>query len=196
MTDKEALTDSGFPQWRVLQVMAKHEKKVARHLSLRSLEHYLPLYTDRSRWSDRTVTLERPLFPGYVFVRFSPQTRLTVITTPGVMKLLGNQGTDIVSCDEIDRIREALASGYVLRPHAGISAGTRVRVCRGIFVGMEGVVQELRRNCSVIIGLSTAEHYFSLEVDLSDIEVLGKTVVSAVRIPLPYRPQGKQQPAV
>lgn len=68
--------------WRVLQVIANHEKKVARQLDVRSLEHYLPLYTDRSRWTDRTVTLQRPLFPGYVFVRFPLEARLTVLSTP------------------------------------------------------------------------------------------------------------------
>jgi transcription antitermination factor NusG len=189
MTNKEAWIEPGFLQWHVLHVVANHEKRVALHLSLRSLEHYLPLYTERSRWSDRTVTLEKPLFPGYVFVCFSPETRLRVITTPGVLKLLGNKGEDLVDCTEIDRIREALATGYVLRPHPGISAGARARVRRGIFEGMEGIVSELRRNCSVIIRLSAAEQYFSLEADLRDIEVLGKTVACAVKQPLSYRHQ-------
>jgi transcription antitermination factor NusG len=169
--------------WSVLHVIANHEKRVARQLAVRSLEHYLPLYTERSRWTDRTVTLERPLFPGYVFVRFSPETRLSVITTPGVLKLLGNEGTEKVDSVEINRIREALANGYVLRPHIRISEGTRVRVCRGIFESQEGVVTELRRSCSVIIALSAGEQYFSLETDLSDIEVLSKTVVDAGKEP-------------
>ena len=192
MTDKERWIEPGPLQWHVLQVIANHEKRVALHLSIRSLEHYLPLYTDRSRWSDRTVTLERPLFPGYVFVHFSPETRLPVITTPGVLKLLGNKGVGIVDCGEIDRIREALTKGYVLRPHPGISVGTRVRVCSGIFAGQEGIVSELRRHCSVVIGLSAVEQYFSLEAEIRDIEVLGKTVASAAEQPLSYQHRVKQ----
>jgi len=189
VTDKEASIEPGFLQWRALHVIANHEKKVTRHLSLRSLEYYLPLYSERSRWSDRTVTIERPLFPGYVFVRFPPESRLSVVSTPGVLKLLGNKGAEIVACAEIDRIRGALAAGHVLRPHPGISAGTRVRVCRGIFEGVEGTVSELRRSCTVIIGLSGVERYFSLEANLSDIEVLGKTVVCAVKQPPSYSHQ-------
>ena len=107
--------------WGVLQVVANHEKKVARQLAVRSLEHYLPLYTERSRWTDRTVVLERPLFPGYVFVRYSPSARISVLSAPGVLKLLGDSKTGMVNCAEIDRIREALASGYVLKPHPGVS---------------------------------------------------------------------------
>src|ERR1019366_5046267 len=76
--------------WHVLHVIANHEKRVAQHLSVRSLEHYVPLYTERSRWTDRSVDLERPLFTGYVFVRFSPESKLSIISTPGVLRLLGN----------------------------------------------------------------------------------------------------------
>lgn len=162
--------------WRVLQVIANHEKRVARQLAVRSLEHYLPLYTVRSRWTDRTMTLERPLFPGYVFLRFAPEARVSVISTPGVLRLLGNTEADTVKSDEIDRIQQALRSGFVLRPHPWVSVGTRVRVRRGIFEGMEGIVTELRRNCTVVIALSAVEQCFSLEADLGEIEVLGKAV--------------------
>jgi transcription antitermination factor NusG len=111
--------------------------------------------------------------------RFQPEARRSVISTPGALKLLGGNGTETVDCAEIARIQEALVGGYVLRPHPRISAGTRVRVCRGIFDGVEGIVKELRRNCGVIIALSAIEQYFSLEADLNDIEVLGKAVACA-----------------
>jgi transcription antitermination factor NusG len=157
-------------------VCANNEKKVAQHLAVRCLENYLPIYRERSRWTDRAVTLERPLFPGYIFVRFTPATRLSVVSIPGTLKLLSGYGTETVDCAEIDRIRQSLDSGCVLRPHPRITAGTHVLVCRGIFEGVEGIVTELRRDCRVILALSGIQQYFSLEVDLRDIEVLSKTV--------------------
>lgn len=163
--------------WHVLQVVANHEKRVARQLAVRSLEHYLPLYTERSRWTDRTVTLERPLFSGYVFTRFSAATRISVISTPGVLRLLGTDGNRTVDGAEIDRIQEALASGHILRPQLGVPVGTRVRIRGGLFEGVEGIVTELRRNCNVIIALSAVEQCFSLETALSEVEVLDKTIM-------------------
>ena len=71
--------------WRVLHVISNHEKRVVQHLASRSLEHYLPLYALKSRWSDRTVALERPLFPGYVFTRFAPTERIGALSTPGAV---------------------------------------------------------------------------------------------------------------
>ena len=157
--------------WNVLHVVANHEKQVARHLSIRSVEHYLPLYTERSRWTDRTVALERPLFLGYVFVHLTPQNRLPLISTPGVIRLLGNSESGVVTSDEISRIREGLASGCILRPHPNIHVGTPVRVRDGVFAGIGGIVTELRQRCKVIISLAAVKQSFSLEADLADLEI-------------------------
>lgn len=162
--------------WSALQVKTNQEKRVAQHLAIRDVEHYLPLYAERSRWTDRTVVLERPLFPGYLFVRFTREARLPIISAPGVLRLLGNGETDLVSSLEVERIRVALASGYVLRPNTGLQIGTRVRLLKGIFTGIDGIVTELRRRCNVVISLSNSVQSFSVESDVEDVEVLEEVV--------------------
>ena len=159
-------------RWRVLYVITNHEKRVAQHLTARSLEHYLPLYTERSRWTDRAVSLERPLFAGYIFVRFAPQARVSVLSAPGVLRLLGETERDTVSEKEIARIREGLASGYILRPYRGAAMGNPVRVLRGVFKGAEGVMTDFRQKCKVIMSLSATGQSFTLEVDFENLEVL------------------------
>ena len=163
--------------WHVLHVLSNHEKRVAQHLEVRSLEHYLPLYSQRVRWTDRTVVSERPLFSGYVFVRFAPQSRISVISTPGVLRLLGDHDSDLVRDEDLAKIRSGLAIGMPLRPHSGIAVGTRVRVCSGVFEGVEGNVTELRKQCRVIITLAAVQQSFSLEVGIDDLIVLKKPIV-------------------
>jgi transcription antitermination factor NusG len=160
--------------WRVLHVIANHEKRVVQHLASRSLEHYLPLYGLKSRWSDRTVALERPLFSGYVFTRFSAKNRIAAISTPGVLSLLGDDDLGTVSAEEIDRIREGLAAGQILRPHPAIAMGMRVRVRNGVFEGAEGLVLELRGECKVILTVKAINQCFSLCVECSDLEVVNE----------------------
>jgi len=160
--------------WHVLHVLSNHEKRVSQHLNVRSIEHYLPLFTERVKWTDRTVVAERPLFSGYVFARVTPQARISVISTPGVLRLLGDDDRDMVSCEEIEKIREGLTSGLILRPHQCINVGQRVRVRDGVFAGVEGVVTELRQQCKVILTLSGVRQCFSLEVAINDLEVLNK----------------------
>jgi len=172
--------------WYVLHVLSNCEKKVAKSLTVRSVEHFLPLYSERVKWTDRTVIAERPLFPGYVFARFPCQTRSCVICTPGVFRILGDDIGDMVSCEELDKIRNGLASGLLLRPHPCVCVGTRVRVRDGIFAGAEGIVAELRHKCKVIIALGAVRQCFSLEISIGDVEVLHETAA---------KPPMKQIPA-
>jgi transcription antitermination factor NusG len=159
-------------RWSVLHVITNHEKRVTQHLAARSAEHYLPVYSQRSRWTDRVVQLERPLFAGYVFVRFAPEARLSVVSIPGVLRLLGNTERDTVSEVEMSRIREGLASGCSLRPHPAVALGSQVRVLRGVFEGAMGVVSDFRRQCRVVMAISATGQCFSLEVGLEDLEIL------------------------
>jgi transcription antitermination factor NusG len=167
--------------WQVLHVLSNHEKRVAQHLEVRSLEHYLPLYKQRVKWTDRTVVAARPLFTGYVFVRFAPQNRIAVISTPGVLRLLGDQESDMVRDEDLAKIRSGLEGGMPLRPHPSINVGTRVRVCSGVFEGVEGHVTELRKQCKVIVTLAAVRQCFSLEIGIDDLYVL-KTPIAEARL--------------
>jgi transcription antitermination factor NusG len=169
--------EQAFQQWRVLHVIPNHEKKVAIHLLHRSVEHFLPLYTERSRWSDRSVTLERPLFPGYIFVRFARELKRAVISLPGVLRILGKEESGEVANVEIDRIRKGIATGQVLRPHPPMLVGTQVRVIQGVFTGAEGMVVELRSSCKVIISMSAVKQCYSLETEIRNLEIIGKKIV-------------------
>lgn len=160
--------------WHVLHVRSNFERRVARHLTVRAVEHYLPLYQERVKWTDRTVITKRPLFSGYVFARFSLESRIAVVSIPGVARSLGDDGGNLVSGAELDKIREGLANGLLLRPHPNVSVGARVRIRSGIFESVEGVVTEFRQHCKVIIALAAVRQCFSLELDLGDLEVLKK----------------------
>jgi len=88
--------------------------------------------------------------------------------------MLGNDDRDMVSCGELDKIREGLSSGLRIRPHPGVSVGTRVIVRGGVFSGVQGVVSELRHQCKVVITLSATHQCFALEMQIGDLEVLSK----------------------
>lgn len=171
--------------WYVLHVLSNHEKRVAQHLSVRSIDHYLPLYSEKVRWSDRTVITERPLFGGYVFARFSARHRLDVVSTPGVLHLLGDRQKDLVTESEIERIREGLSKGLALRPHPNVDIGTHVRIRRGVFEGVEGRVLEFRQDCRVILSLAGIQRSFSIEVRLDEVERIGPAARSKPSPPLP-----------
>jgi transcription antitermination factor NusG len=61
-------------EWNALYVRCNHEKAASRFLAAHSVDHYLPLYAEQSERPNRCkVVVERPVFPGYVFVCFTPE---------------------------------------------------------------------------------------------------------------------------
>src|SRR5690242_8121340 len=103
--------------WFALTVKAQHEKAVEAYLRANALEGYAPRYRAQRRWSDRIKTVERPLFPGYVFCRFSFMERLKVLGAPGVGSIVGFGGVPaIVQESEINAMKAAIASGLPIAP--------------------------------------------------------------------------------
>ena len=115
--------------WCIVRVLSNCEKKVIDHLTSRSVENYFPQIVQESEWTDRTVMASGRLFPGYVFVRFTPMQKVLVVSTPGIIR--NGLGGEIPE-PELKRIRTALDQGWKLAPHAGSAEGKRVRFLGGI----------------------------------------------------------------
>src|SRR5690348_14924711 len=103
--------------WYAVRVRSKFEVLASAGLSGKGYEPFLPLYKTRRRWSDRIKEMELPLFPGYVFCRFDAGTRLPVLTTPGVMSVVGYGREPVIIDDaEIEAVRAIIASGLPAIP--------------------------------------------------------------------------------
>lgn len=115
------------------------------------------------------MIVRRPLFPGYIFVRFTPMQRVLALSTPGITRNgLGEPIPEI----ELERIRAAIKEGYSLAPHPGIIEGTRVSFRDGVFSGVEGIASKAREgHFTVVMNLSYCQ-FFSVECDLGSVEVV------------------------
>jgi len=155
------------PNWYVLFVRSNQERQVARHLQSRNLEHYLPCYCSVRDWKDRRVTLEMPLFPGYVFVRLCLPEKVKAITVPNVVGLLGTRDTpSSISNEEIHRIRMGVEYGNA-EPCAYLKQGDRVRITSGVMAGLEGMLVRRQNGMRMVIALDSIGRAFRVEVDAS-----------------------------
>src|ERR1700691_4477945 len=103
--------------WFALTVGPRKEKITAETLRARGFEDFLPLYSSSRLWSDRIKKLERPLFPGYVFCRFDPQVRQTVLKTPGVVSIVSFvKVPEPVEDSEISALQAVCSSGLEAIP--------------------------------------------------------------------------------
>ena len=159
------------PLWYAAYTSANHEKRVGEQLAVRSVEHFLPLYSSLRRWKDRRVKLELPLFPGYVFVRLALRDRLVVLQIPGVARLVGFNGMPTaLPEEEIEALKKGLLCGVHAEPHAFLSVGRRVRVKAGPLQGAEGIVIRRKNRLRLIISLDLIHRAAAVEVEAADLE--------------------------
>jgi len=163
-----------LPKWFALYTISRHEKRVAQHLGQRQIEYYLPLYRSERKWSDGSrVTLELPLFPGYLFIHIRRNERGSVLSVPGAVAVVGGTGGEPVPLP--DATIDALRTGLQLvraRPHPLMTAGQRVRIRAGALAGLEGVVVRNKNSCRVVLTLEHIMQSYAVEVGLDDLEPL------------------------
>lgn len=160
------------PNWYALFVRSNQEKRVAARLEFRGVEHFLPCYLSERQWKDRRVQLERPLFPGYVFVRLAPRDRMHVLTVPNVVNLVGTRSEpSIIPEEEITWIREGVTQGCA-EPHPVVDTGARVVVVRGTLEGLQGTLLRAQNGARVLVSIDSIAQAFVVNIDLGDIRYL------------------------
>lgn len=60
---------SATPAWYVIQTKPKKEAEISRRLGKLGLERLLPKVLDYRTFNGRAITIEKPLFPNYLFVK-------------------------------------------------------------------------------------------------------------------------------
>lgn len=174
----DALPESASaPRWFAIYTSPRHEKRVCQYLTHREIEHYLPLYQVRRKWRNGlTVTLDLPLFPGYLFVRISREERVRVLEAPGVLTYVGGTGGKPASLPESEI--ETLRSGLSLRhaePHPLLTVGQRARIRTGPLAGMEGVVVRKKNSLRVVLTMDMIMQSVSVEVDGRELEIVNSS---------------------
>src|SRR5579859_3683692 len=158
------------PRWYVLFVRSNQEKRVAQHLSSRSIEHFLPTYPLISQWRDRKVKLLKPLFPGYVFIKLFLADRLKALLVPNVVNLVGTKNSlSVISDEEIEWVRRGVEHGGA-KPHACLNAGEVVIIKTGTLAGMEGILLRVQNSTRVLVQLNSISRAFTVEVDSNWVE--------------------------
>jgi transcription antitermination factor NusG len=152
--------------WYGLRVKSRHEQVASAALRGKGYEPFLPCYTARRRWSDRTKVAELPLFPGYVFCRLDVNHRLGVLQSAGVVGIVGIGKTPApIEEREIAAILAVASSGLPAMPWPFVHPGDPVQVAFGPLRGVQGVVQNVNDRQNLVVSVTLLQRSISVELD-------------------------------
>lgn len=157
--------------WYVLHLRPRSEKKVAEHCRLARLPHYLPLRSQTRVYQRRRVTFETPIFPGYIFASFNRDGRLAVLKSNHVVRIL-ETGNRRELLHQLAQVRKALRADPGLVSCSAVKRGRRVRIKGGPFLGVEGVVAEVKGVTEVTLNVDIVGQAVAVRVDRAFVELV------------------------
>ena len=173
----DSVTDAQQPRcdkrWVALYTASRHEKQVQRQLADKDTDAFLPLYNARREWKKRkSVDIDLPLFPNYVFARIAPGQRAAVLGTPGVFSIVGSsrEAWELPARD-VEALR-SVASLRKLEPYPYLVVGERARVRSGPLAGLEGVIVRKKKNLQIVMSLDQIMRSVAIEVEADELEPL------------------------
>jgi transcription antitermination factor NusG len=159
------------PQWYAIQTRSRHEKMVRDQLAAKNITHLLPLWRKRSQWKDRVKIIELPLFTGYLFGHFALQSRLEILNTVGVARLVSLNGKpEPIPEEQIAVVQKMITERLPYDPHPYLTTGMRVRVKRGVLAGTEGILVAKTRHQRLVISIDLIQKAVAVNIDSADIE--------------------------
>jgi transcription antitermination factor NusG len=153
-------------RWFALSVMTRRERVVSQTLRSKGCVTLLPVYTKRRQYAARFKECELPLFPGYLFCRFNPAARMPILTTPGVIQVVGAGREPVpVDASEIESLQTAIRSRAALQPCPFPQSGQKVRITDGPMAGITGVVMSVKPPFRMVISITLLQRSVLLEID-------------------------------
>ena len=140
--------------WYVVQVRSGTEhniriqcnKKIPNTIMERC---FIPYYEEKKKQNGSWNTLQKILFPGYIFMITEDVEKLFfhLKTIEGMTKLIG-AGNDIIPLteEEIIFLQRLGGDEQIVSMSEGIIEGTQVIITSGPLMGMEGLIQKIDRH--------------------------------------------------
>jgi len=157
-------------RWYAIYVRSHCETKVQQSLEGKGYAAFSPFYRIRRKRSDRTKEVVLPIFPGYVFCQFDVSVRLPILTTPGVVRIVGG-GTEPEPVDdaEILSIQTVVKSDRAIQPWPFLREGQRVRILAGALTGAVGTLLKVKNDYRLILSITLLQRSVAVDVDRDSV---------------------------
>jgi transcription termination/antitermination protein NusG len=156
--------------WYAIWTRSHCERLVAQQLMAKGFTPFLPEMAVRPRKPDAASIVQRPMFPGYLFLKHSMEKRsyIEILKARGVVRILegGWHRLTPIADEEMHAIERVIESGATVQSHPYFNQGDRVRVVEGPLAGLEGVfVRDKKNRGRLVVSVKLLQTSVAIEVD-------------------------------
>ena len=132
-------------EWFLLQFKSNSHHLAAKNLNRQGFETFLPLHETTSRRLSRFINTSKPLFPGYMFIRFDKAESEwhKINSTYGVSRLITfNSHLKSIPTEFVDSLMKRYDLSGVLLPIKKLKEGDQVTILTGPFADFIATVEK------------------------------------------------------
>ena len=132
-------------KWYIVQIKPNSYHQATKNLTQQGFETFLPLHSSTSRKASRFITSTKPLFPGYIFVKFDKLDMewRKINYTYGVSRLLTfNSILKSIPTTFVDSLMMRYELSGKLLPIKKLEKGDHVKVLKGPFANFIATVEK------------------------------------------------------
>ncbi|MFC1887966.1 transcription termination/antitermination NusG family protein [Candidatus Cloacimonadota bacterium] len=157
--------------WWVVYTKPRCEKKLAFHSYRKEIEYYLPQIESIRVYKYRKVAFTKPLFPGYIFVKCSPEQKRELIITGFTVNFL-KVDNEIELLEQLKQIYKGSILGVDFQLVDFIESGTKVEIISGPFVGLTGVVRDFKNVNEIVMQIDILRKSVAVKATTEQIKKL------------------------
>lgn len=171
--DTAAVLSSSAEQrlWYVAHTRARCEKKLAQYAERHGVSTTLPCVRTVHKYRGKTVSFQKPLFPGYLFLQLEKPQRQKIYQSGYVARLLDVPDQKELQ-QQLEEILAAIQSDVEIRLAPQIAEGTEVSIKKGPLQGLTAWVEKREGACTVLLRLNFIGQAASVKVDANDLELV------------------------
>jgi len=164
-----AVIDQACRKWYVAETLARREEIAFQNLTRQHFQVFVPRLSRTIRHAKKTHTVLAPVFPGYVFVCFDPDSHpwRSINSTFGIKRLLGSGQTrpSPMPRSAMEPILSRCEDGVSKAPCFNFHSGQIVRITRGPFADRIGSVESLdeKGRVRVLLDILGSERSISMD---------------------------------
>jgi len=132
-------------EWFILQFKSNSHHLAAKNLNRQGFETFLPLHEATSRRLSRFINTSKPLFPGYMFIRFDKTESEwhKINSTYGVSRLITfNSVLKSIPVTFVDHLKKRYDLSGKLIPVKKLKKGDQVTLLKGPFANFIATVEK------------------------------------------------------